>query len=105
MIKIEWSAQSRTDLRELKKYIGQDSPYYAQRFIARIIACVEKLADFPDIGREVPEAEDREDVRELIFQGYRVIYLRQPEYVYIVTVMHGSRNLSGKDINKPWDMG
>ena len=76
-MKIEWSARSRNDLRELKKYIAQDSPYYARRFIARIIASVEKLADFPDVGREVPEAKNRDDARELIFQGYRIIYLRQ----------------------------
>jgi plasmid stabilization system protein ParE len=63
---------------------------------------VEKLADFPDLGREVPEAEEREDVRELIFQGYRIICLRQTDYVYIVAVTYGSRDLSGKD-DKPWD--
>ncbi len=103
-MKIEWSARSRTDLQKLKNYIGQDSPYYARRFIARIIASVEKLADFPDMGREVPEAEEREDVRELIFQGYRIMYLRQPNHVYIVTVIHGSRDLSGMN-DKPWDVG
>ncbi len=101
-MKIEWSIRSRTDLRKLKNYIGQDSPHYARRFIARIIASTEKLADFPDIGREVPEAEERNDVRELIFQGYRIIYLHQPDHIYIVTVIHGNRDLSGMD-NKPWD--
>ena len=94
----------RVDLQELKNYIGQDSPYYARRFITRIISSVENLADYPDIGREVPEAEEREDVRELIFQGYRIIYLRQPNRIYIMTVIHGSRDLSGID-NKLWDGG
>ncbi len=103
-MRIEWSARSRIDLQELKNYIGQDSPHYARRFIARIIASVENLAGFPDIGREVPEAEEREDVRELIFQGYRIIYLRQPDRIYIVTVIHGSRDLLGMD-DKPWDGG
>ncbi len=64
-MRIEWSARSRTDLQELKNYIGQDSPHYARRFIARIIASVEKLADFPDVVREVPETEEKEDVRKL----------------------------------------
>ena len=103
-MKIEWSVRSRTDLQELKNYIGLDSPHYARRFIARIITSVEKLTDFPDVGRKVPEAEEREDVRELIFQGYRIIYLHQADHVYIVTVIHGSRDLSGME-NKPWDMG
>ena len=103
-MKIEWSARSRTDLKELKNYISQDSPHYARRFITRIIASVEKLTDFPDIGREVPEAQDREDVRELIFQGYRIIYLHQADYVYIVNVIHGGRDLAGID-DKPWNVG
>lgn len=102
-MKIEWSARSRTDLRELKKYIGQDSPHYARRFIARIIASVEKLADFPDVGRKVPEAEENNDVRELIFQGYRIIYLHQADHIYIVTVIHGSRDLTGME-NKLWNV-
>ncbi len=75
-MKINWSARSRSDMQQLKNYIGQHSPHYAKRFIARIIASVEKLAKFPDIGRKVPEAEERNDVRELIFQGYRIIYLK-----------------------------
>ena len=80
-MKIEWSVRSRTDLRELKNYIGQDSPYYERRFIARIIANVEKLADFPDVGRKVPEAEEREGVRELIFQSYRIIHINPITFI------------------------
>jgi addiction module RelE/StbE family toxin len=95
---IEWSRRARTDLRELKAYIAKDSPYYGRRFTERIIASVEKLADFPKIGRRVPEAEGREDVRELIYQGYRIIYLTHPERVFIVTIVHGSRDLAEKDV-------
>lgn len=51
----------------------------------------------------MPEAEDRVDVRELIFQNYRVIYLIEVEQVYILTVIHGSRDLAGQD-KKPWDV-
>jgi len=53
------------------------------------------------IGRLVPEA-DRDDVRELILQGYRIIYRVLPECVEILAVIHGSRNLAGEEI-KPWE--
>lgn len=75
---IEWSLRARTDLRDLKAYIAKDSPYYARRFTDRIIASVERLVDYPKIGRPVPEAESRDDVRELIYQSYRIIYKTQP---------------------------
>ena len=99
---VEWSARARTDLKELHAYIAQDSPYYARRFVERIFQSVETLTDHPQIGRKVPEA-DREDIRELLFQNYRVIYRIKPEYVYIVTVIHGSRDLVGQE-KKPWEI-
>jgi addiction module RelE/StbE family toxin len=101
-MKIDWSARSKNDLQELKKYIGQDSPHYARRFIGRIITSVEKLADFSEIGRKVPEAENRNDVREIIHQGYRIIYLIESNRIFIVTVIHGSRDLSTKE-NQVWN--
>jgi len=52
----------------------------------------------------MPEAEGCEDVRDLIYQGYRIIYLTLPEKIFIVTVIHGSRNLAGEEV-KPWDVG
>lgn len=78
-------------------------PNYARRFVEKIFKAVEKLTDHPKIGRRVPEA-DRNDVRELIFQNYRIIYLTRPDSIYIVTVIHGSRDLS-KQAAKPWEIG
>lgn len=100
---IEWSHRARADILNLKAYIAKDWPYYARRFTERIIASVEKLGAFPKIGRPVPEAEGRGDVRELIYQGYRVIYLALPERVCIVTIIHGSRDLAGEEV-EPWDV-
>ena len=99
---IEWSARARTDLRELQTYIAQDSPHYARRFVEKIFKAVETLTEHPQIGRKVPEA-DREDIRELIFQNYRIIYRIKPRHVYIVTVLHGSRDLGGQAV-KPWEV-
>jgi plasmid stabilization system protein ParE len=98
---IEWSARARADIRGLQAYIAKDSLYYARQFVERILGVVETLVVHPRIGRPVPEA-NRDDIRELIFQGYRIIYLEKTEHVYIVTVLHGSRDLAGQT-SKPWD--
>ncbi len=84
--------------------IAKDSSFYAWQFIERIFEAAKKLDVFPELGRKVPEAEDREDVRELIFQGYRIIYLYHADQIYIITVIHGSRDLSSME-NKPWAVG
>lgn len=88
-------------LKGIRDYIGRDSPYYARRFIERIFDAAEKLQDHPKMGRPVPEA-DQDNVRELIYQGYRIIYRTKPERVQVLTVLHGSRNLAAKKI-KPWN--
>ncbi len=99
---IKWTESALDDLAGIQSYIGKDSQFYAKQFIERIFELVENLTDFPAIGRKVPEAADRDDVRELIFQGYRIMYLQQSEQVSILTVIHGSRDLIGMD-NKPWE--
>lgn len=70
--------------------------------IDRIIQTTYLLEEQPLMGREVPEAE-RDDVRELIFQNYRIIYLVKPDYLYIVAMVHGSRDLTRME-SKPWEV-
>ena len=103
-MRIIWSDVAEADLDDLYDYIARDVPYYAEQFVDRLIEAVGALQDHPRLGRRVPEAEDRQDVRELLFQGYRVIYLVGPEQVYILTVVHGSRDLAGQ-VAKPWEIG
>ena len=64
---------------------------------------VDKLVDFPEMGRWVPEA-GRSDIRELIVLNYRVIYLVQDEKnsVVILAIVHGKRNLAAQD-KPPWN--
>ena len=93
---IEWSARARADLSNLRDYIAKDSPVYARRVSERIVAAVEKLREFPGIGRRVPEAGGRDDLRERIDQNYRIIYLAKPDRIVIVTVVHGRRDLTGE---------
>src|SRR3989344_2439261 len=70
---ITWSDVAEADLDDLYDYIARDVPYYAEQFVDRLIEAAGALKDNPRLGRRVPEADDREDVRELIFQNYRII--------------------------------
>lgn len=101
-MRIEWTEPAVADLSAIRDYIARDSEPYATRFIARILAAVEKLRKLPEMGRRVPEA-DQPDVREILFQSYRIIYRVRPERVQILTVFHGSRDLTRKD-PKPWQI-
>ncbi len=93
---LQWTEPALRDLQGIRDYIALDKPFYAARFIERIVNTVERLKDFPQIGRMVPEAS-RNDVRELIFQGYRIVYRSLSDRVQILTVVHGSRDLTRMD--------
>ena len=64
------------DVLAIRDYIAADAPFYADQFIDQLMAAADKLADHPEIGRQVPEADDL-GIRELIFHSYRIIYLPQ----------------------------
>ncbi len=100
-MRIEWTEPTLDDIAAIHAYIAKDSPFYARQFVERLFEVTEQLTAFPAMGRKVPEAKDRDDIRELIFHGYRIIYWQQPNRIAIVTVIHGSRDLAGMD-NKPW---
>jgi len=100
---VRWSEPALEDMEGIRDYIAKDSTFYAQQFIERIFDAAKNLEKFPELGRTVPEAEETENVRELIFQGYRIIYLHRSDHVYIIAVMHGSRDLIEME-NKPWEV-
>ncbi|MEQ8230108.1 MAG: type II toxin-antitoxin system RelE/ParE family toxin [Gammaproteobacteria bacterium] len=89
---LEWTDTALDDVKALRDYIGKDSPHYARQFVERIFEIVEQLEEQPRMGRRVPEAR-RDDIRELIFQDYRIVYRTQPDRVQVITVIHGSRML------------
>jgi len=101
-MKILWTDPAIEDLRNLHSYIAKDSEVYANSFVERIILVVEKLTNFPRLGRAVPEAEE-ETIRELLYRNYRIIYRINGEMIEVVTVIHGRRDL-GSFKPAAWDV-
>ena len=91
-MKIVWSEPAVADLSALHTYIAKDSVQFANVFISKIISAVDRLAQFPESGRVVPERKVRE-IREVVYQRYRIIYRMMSDEIVILTVVHGSRDL------------
>ena len=53
-----WSPAARFDLKDIATYIREDSPSAAERFVRNLFRAVERLTDFPESGRIVPEFDD-----------------------------------------------
>lgn len=89
---IIWSEQARDDLQAIVLFIAQDNPIVAESFGYRLMSRVDVLAQFPQIGRVVPEEND-ETVREIVLCPYRIIYkvLAEKQVVAIARIWHGAR--------------
>jgi len=95
MAEIIWTEMAVEDLDSIAEYIARDSEYYAVDFVKRIILEIEKLKEFPLAGRKVPEQND-DNIREIIYHNYRLVYKFESEKIYISIISHGSYDLSDK---------
>jgi toxin ParE1/3/4 len=92
MAKLIWSPAALSDLDSACDYIARDSKKYAYLFAERIIRLAETIARSPLLGTVVAEY-GRPDVRERLFQNYRVIYRVLDGAVEIITIVHATRLL------------
>ncbi|MEK7814195.1 MAG: type II toxin-antitoxin system RelE/ParE family toxin [Candidatus Desantisbacteria bacterium] len=90
--KLIWTEDGIKSLEDIIQYISKDSIYYASNFAEKILGAIENLIDFPLMGRVVPEYNNS-DIREVIYQDYRIVYQVSKNVIYIMLVVHGSKNL------------
>jgi len=91
MSRIVWLPSAKRDLRQLQKYIAQDSRRNATRFVQKIRDSVNGIKRFPESGSLVPESEV--ELREIFVGNYRVIYRVNDQIVEVLNVTHGARML------------
>jgi toxin ParE1/3/4 len=96
---LNWSPLAISRLSEIAKYIALDNPAAAERWVNKIFALVEKLSDFPERGRMVPEINNKM-IREIVSGNYRVIYKLEDREISILTVRHVKRLLSIEELSK-----
>lgn len=92
MAQVTWSPSSLADLEGIAEFIARDSPHYANLFIQAAVSHVEKLAEFPRSGRRVPEY-GKEELREFLYESYRIVYRIRGSGVEVAAVVHGARLL------------
>lgn len=103
MAKIIWTEPALNDLRDIIDYIAKDSFVYAERFGIRVVEAPKRLEQFPLSGRIVPEFNAK-NIRELIYNSYRIIYLVRKKVCYVVAVIHGSRDILTHLKPGEWDV-
>ncbi len=89
--KVIFAPRAERDLQSLTQFIVlQSSPEIAARFGNQLIDRALTLATFPGRGRVVPEL-GVEEVREIIFKNYRIVYRLRPGSVEVIRFWHAAR--------------
>ena len=104
MADVRWTKDVVADLDEIGEFIERDSAAFARLVVASIYEAVERLRTFPRLSRVVPEFE-REDLRELIYQAYRIVYRTRGNAIEIIAVWHGARDMTRGADERGWLIG
>jgi len=92
MAKIVWTEPALDQLDEIAEYIALDKPDAARELVARVFKQVDRLAQFPNSGREAPELPES-IYREVVCSPCRVFYRRDGNNVLILHVMRDEMQL------------
>jgi len=86
-----WSPSALDDIDAIAEYIARDSVDRAALFVSRIIEITDRLHEFPQSGRIIPEI-GAQSCRELVYGSYRITYRVEGDDVWITGVVHGARD-------------
>jgi toxin ParE1/3/4 len=89
--RVLWTRQAEIDLIEIWVYIAEDNRAAAGRTIRAIKSKCDRLMNFPLAGTKRPEILP--GIRSLSVGNYVVFYQPGEDVVYIVRVVHGSRDV------------
>jgi len=90
---ITFAESAVKDLEAIRDwYIDQGAPDAGEKLVGEIIAQVERLVDFPESGRTVPEFEIA-NLREIVFPPFRIVYRLNKNRASIVRIWRSERLL------------
>ena len=96
---IVWSSEARRSLRAIRRFIAQDSDFYAARMVGRIIDRVERAARSPAQGHPVHEYPE-EPLKEVHESPYRIIYDFSDSELRVVTIVHFKQRLEARRLTR-----
>ena len=92
--KLIWSPAARDDLHDIVVFIARDNPNRAMSFGYELISETDRLQQFPESGRIVPEHRS-DNIREILFRPYRIVYRvdHERKLCQIARIWHSARGI------------
>ena len=102
MVKLQFTLQTQSDLRNIHEYIALDSPANAKRFVKELKTRLEILKKYPEMGHLVLP-ERFKNLRQLLHKSYRIVYHSSDDIVTIITIHHQSRLIENISVIKGYE--
>jgi toxin ParE1/3/4 len=90
---ITFALSAVEDLEDIRRwYYDQQIPEVGEKLIKAVLSSLERLTDFPDSGRIVPEF-GVPYLKEIIHPPFRIIYRMEKNLISVVRVWRSERLL------------
>lgn len=100
MVEVKITEKALNDLSAIGEFIARDSEKYAKATIQNIFETFKYLEDFPELGRIVPEINNK-SIREVILGNYRIIYwILSKKRIDIIAIHHSANILTKRHIKR-----
>ena len=94
-MRLVYSQDAVADLIRLRQFIADHDPSAAARIAADLVARIDNLCSFPEIGRPVSQAPQPETVRDFIFGKYVVRYTLHDQALVVLRIWHHYESRQG----------
>ena len=91
MGQVIWSPSALADVDAIAEYIARDSVDQAALFATRLLEATDRLVEFPESGRTIPEIGDPSG-REVVVGAYRIMYRVEGGDVWVTGIIHGAQD-------------
>ena len=89
MAEVIWTEPALQELEAIAEYIALDNPAAASHLVQEIFDKTERLENFPQSGRELPNSV----YREVVVAPCRIFYREEEKRVLVLYVMREERQL------------
>lgn len=87
---LNWTQAARKDFHRCLDIIARDSPEAAEKWALLVLESAERLLQFPEMGREVPELPSFLEL--IIGKNYRLIYRIRKDKIYLSRLLHARQD-------------
>lgn len=102
MVELKYAQPALNDLKAIYDYIGLDSKLRAGHFIEELKESIKILKKYPEYGKVI-YPEKFNNIRQLLYKSYRVIYQYIHPVIYILTIHHQSRLIENIPVLKGYE--